>query len=171
MHVLLLLACFLTAGSAIFFGVLPKFEKQVTRLCIQSVDPAKFSPQCIKCANSVFPGVVTLCVNGTSIPSNITFQQARCLQQNCLVRGKRSIHEEQFSNISYDLAQLNQTLHGMHHDPQNGHDQIQEIHPHRDGITIVKQEDTVAGPDMLYAEWVQNFDNINEVDKDYENLR
>lgn len=94
------------------------------------------------------------------------------------VRGKRSISSEAYANISYDLSQLNHTSPGNlpppHQDTTQDQSQSRDAYlgPNKDGVILLKQEDTVAGPDMLYAEWDdQNFGENNEVDKDYENMK
>ncbi|GFU26069.1 uncharacterized protein NPIL_93221 [Nephila pilipes] len=93
MEKILLLLCLATACTAIFFPFFNLSNKQnVMNVCIYSVDPSRYMPKCFLCPSNAYGSVLQTCVQAAAIPSNVSYTQANCIEQNCAVRrGKRSI--------------------------------------------------------------------------------
>ncbi|KAG8196110.1 hypothetical protein JTE90_007846 [Oedothorax gibbosus] len=92
-----LLLSFVTACSALFFPFfnLQNGRQTMMNICIYSVDPAQYTPKCFLCPSTAYTSVLQTCVQRASIPSNVTYVQAQCIEQNCAInrvsRGRRSI--------------------------------------------------------------------------------
>ncbi|GFY72367.1 uncharacterized protein TNIN_308181 [Trichonephila inaurata madagascariensis] len=94
MEKILLLLCLATVCTAIFFPFfnLPTKNQNVMNVCIYSVDPSRYMPKCFLCPTNSYASVLQTCVQAAAIPSNVSYTQANCIEQNCAVRrGKRSI--------------------------------------------------------------------------------
>ncbi|XP_015930135.2 uncharacterized protein [Parasteatoda tepidariorum] len=112
MALIFFLVGYFTVSSAIFFQPffkIPNQRQSLMNVCIYSVDPAQYQPKCFLCPTSTYGNVLRTCVSAASIPSNVTYTQARCIEQNCAInRGKRSISLDDGNNgNSIPIPQLN----------------------------------------------------------------
>ncbi|CAL1262410.1 unnamed protein product [Larinioides sclopetarius] len=106
MEKLLVLLCFATVGTAIFFPMLNlKNNQRVMNVCIYSVDPSRYMPKCFLCPTDSYASVLQTCVQAAAIPSNVSYTQANCIEQNCAIRrGKRSIYDEGATDNSFNFS-------------------------------------------------------------------
>ncbi|GIY95676.1 uncharacterized protein CEXT_447191 [Caerostris extrusa] len=112
MEKLLLLLCLATACTAIFFPFFNLSKQQnVMNVCIYSVDPSRYMPKCFLCPTNSYASVLQTCVQAAAIPSNVSYTQANCIEQNCAIkRGKRSIYDEGAEENSLNFSDPNAPL-------------------------------------------------------------
>lgn len=58
---------------------------EAVNLCVYSQNPAKYTPKCFVCPTLVYGSALTACVNGTSMPNNISYSSATCMEKNCAI--------------------------------------------------------------------------------------
>ncbi|XP_054721408.1 uncharacterized protein LOC129231184 [Uloborus diversus] len=89
MKKLIVLWCSLSSTMAFLIPSLQlPFTKQketFSNVCVYSTDPSKFPPKCFLCPNSAFDNILRACVDAATIPYNVTYVQATCLDQNCAI--------------------------------------------------------------------------------------
>ncbi|XP_035221617.1 uncharacterized protein LOC118194569 isoform X2 [Stegodyphus dumicola] len=98
MKLLLIFYCVFAASAAFLLPPfrLPSFGRQketLSNICVYSSDPARYKPKCFLCPNSAYPNILRACVDSTSIPFNVSYTQASCLEENCAInypQGTRS---------------------------------------------------------------------------------
>ena len=160
MEKIIVLTCLFAASTAIFFPFinLPNQQKSMMNICIYSVNPARYQPKCFLCPSTVYQNVLRACVNAATIPSNITFTQASCIEQNCAIgRGKRSVDVQQPDNLLEEFESqklINQQDNAI--DQEKGDEPSKENHnnPH-----VIGTEEFIASDYVDYEESADDFDS------------
>ncbi|KAF8792447.1 hypothetical protein HNY73_004039 [Argiope bruennichi] len=88
-----------------------KNNQRVMNVCIYSVDPSRYMPKCFLCPTDSYASVLQTCVQAAAIPSNVSYTQANCIEQNCAIRrGKRSINDEGAADNSFNFSEPSSPL-------------------------------------------------------------
>lgn len=80
-----ILFCTITVCTSTFLDVSSSSKPGANNICIYSTDPSKYEPKCFICPLVVYPSALNACVNGTTMPSNITYSSATCIEKNCAI--------------------------------------------------------------------------------------
>ncbi|XP_054721425.1 uncharacterized protein LOC129231201 [Uloborus diversus] len=142
-----------TICSAIFLPLDFSNRKTMVNLCVYSVNPTKYMPKCYLCPTAIYSMVLQTCVNAAAIPTNVSYTQAICLEQNCAIgRGKRSISSssEEDNSLEWHEHDSNSVeLIQLPNKPQPKGN-VSSNYTDDKSIDIVLEEETYASDDVSF---------------------
>ena len=95
-----ILLVFLSTCYGTFF--LSSQNNEAYNICVYSKDPSQYDPKCFICPREVYQNAMLACLNGTtSMPSNITYASAKCIEKNCAIN-----YPKPATNPPFDISFL-----------------------------------------------------------------